>query len=237
MGSGTNPTTRSKSLKQALQRQFGFRAVLWPRPLCACARCDDPLSTMIFWLPAPTASHVDAPRSPRRSGHAFQGRYASAMGQEWREADDIQAALPARTGPEQERLHRQGLHGHLRTGPKAPGFDPMVKGANAQAGVGTRPVPTRPTGMPCAGTTVTGSCEQPPVIRPSSTPGECRLKSKRRLRGCPKHRRIVREHPTGAGGDRAEPVGKPYGPIKASAEHDALTHRSFRSFKFCPGIQ
>ncbi|MBD0866170.1 MAG: hypothetical protein GDA36_11540 [Rhodobacteraceae bacterium] len=34
----------------------------------------------------------------------------------------------------------------------------------------TKPVPARPTCTPCAVATVTGSCEQLPVIRPSSIP-------------------------------------------------------------------
>jgi len=37
--------------------------------------------------------------------------------------------------PGRGKLHRQGPHGHLRTGP-IPRFDTMVKGANAQADIG-----------------------------------------------------------------------------------------------------
>ncbi|MBD0864217.1 MAG: hypothetical protein GDA36_00710 [Rhodobacteraceae bacterium] len=87
-----------------------------------------------------------------------------------------------------DKVHK----GHLRTGPRAPGFGTMVEGANARAGVGpTGPMPARPTrdGTPCAVATVTGSCERPTRHQP--------LRAWEKRGG-----RLIAN-----GGDQAEPAG------------------------------
>ena len=99
--------------------------------------------------------------------------------------DDIKRlCLPGR-GPDEESFTDKVHMGHLRTGPGTPGFDTMVKGAKAQAGIGRQGRALR-----CAVVTVTGLCERPPVTDPRHRPlrasgkrGDRRI-SKRRLRDC-----------------------------------------------------
>ena len=129
---------------------------------------------MIFWPPAPAAILTRRKTGPKRmlptirrqrSERAFQYQHASAAGQERLEdyaelQDDIHRLYP----PGRGKFHRQVPHGHLRTGPGAPGFGTMVKGTSAQAGMTDKAYAIK---APCAVATVTGSCG---TARPSSAP-------------------------------------------------------------------
>ena len=138
------------------------------------------------------------PPPPRQP---FQCQHASAVGQERSEAcaelqDDIQWLCPPGRGPDEksfiDRVHTTPANRARRLE-----FDTMVKGANAQAVIG----PTGPMCQqgPLQAATVTGSCEQPPVIDPCE-PGknmgyadlQTPLEGLRNAYATIKHRPIVR---------------------------------------------
>ncbi|MBD0864663.1 MAG: hypothetical protein GDA36_03170 [Rhodobacteraceae bacterium] len=86
--------------------------------------------------------------------------------------DKIQRLCPPGRVPDEESFIDKVHTGtcetpQLRTGPGATGV--RYHGQRGERAGGywpTRPIPARPTGTPCAVTTVTGSCERPPVIAP-----------------------------------------------------------------------
>ncbi|MBD0865215.1 MAG: hypothetical protein GDA36_06180 [Rhodobacteraceae bacterium] len=86
--------------------------------------------------------------------------------------DEIQRLYPPGRGPDEESFINKVHTGNcetpqLRTGPGTPGFEYHGRRGERTGGYWpTGPVSSRPTGMPCAVATVTGSCEKPPVIDP-----------------------------------------------------------------------
>ena len=145
--------------------------------------------------PAPAAILTRRKTEPKRwhqrSGYAFQYRHASAVGQEQLEKyTGLQDEVQRLCSPGRGKLHRQGPHGTPANRAGCTGFATVVKGVNAQVGIGRQACASKANRDALRGRYRDGimrtAARHPPVIDPCGLRNNAggRPNPNRRLRDC-----------------------------------------------------